>query len=69
MNYVDTGSVWQHLNGHRYKVLCTAMQNDGDDLREVIVHVGLHDGRTWVRDVKNFLGRHASGELRFNRIS
>lgn len=59
-------TVWQHQNGHDYHVESVAREEDL--CVNMVVHVGLHDGRRWVRTVENFLG-DKNGKPRFVRVA
>lgn len=51
---VEPGTIWEHLNGRKYRVLCVAHEEDlGLDF---VVHQGLHDSRIWARSLVNFTG-------------
>lgn len=59
-------TVWRHHSGREYKVESVAREEDlGVNM---VVHVGMHDGRRWVRTVENFLG-DKNGKPRFARIA
>ena len=51
-------TLWRHLNGHEYEVICIARC---DDLEvDMVIHRGVHDGRIWARSKDNFLGKKGS---------
>lgn len=59
-------AIVEHVNGHQYKV--EGIYRDQDAGVDYVPHVGLHDGRKWVRTVQNFTGLHKSGRPRFKLI-
>lgn len=63
---IHVGGLYQHfLRKEVFKVTAIARHDDlGVDM---VVHVGLHDGRTWVRAAENFAGMK-NGANRFTFV-
>lgn len=65
---LSSDSIYRHVNGLDYAITLGDLDDKGDR-SPIMVGVGLHDGKTYVRHVDEFFDQHASGRPRFTHIS
>ena len=65
---LSSDSIYRHVNGLDYAITIGDLDDSGTRL-PIMVGVGLHDGKTYVRHVDEFFGLHATGRPRFTHIS
>lgn len=66
---LQTGSLYEHYKGKKYKVLGTARHSE--TLEELVLYECLYEndlGKTWVRPMEMFLGKLEDGRERFKLI-